>query len=444
MSVSWIGMLMCVCWGLTLLGGLGVHVLENFNGRKLEAYCRMKRRPERFGEILDSQEQASVASQYLLLFGLVLGSLAAGAWFFNSGDVQEHSGKLFSDVGAVQILAWVTSWLVLITLAGLWLPRIVVRYSSSFFLYHSWPVWRTLAIVTSPFAGLGDVFAWLGRRLSDTPEDDSFEEEMIEDDIRTMVQAGQRDGVFANGVPEMIQGVMDLDDADVEEIMTPRSLVDAIDIDSPWEEVLRTVVDSGRTRIPVYRGTLDNVIGVLFAKDILTLYADPNQEFGSGTLETILRKPWFIPGSKPVDQLLQVFLHNRNHMAIVVDEYHQLIGVVTIEDALEEIVGEISDELDIDEEADLIYDEATHQVEAEGKVPVEEVAKLLGIEFPESDDYDTVGGLVIHRLSAIPKEGTEVEISGVRITVLQATTRMVQRVRLELTNGDSSTSAANP
>lgn len=432
MNIGWIGMVMSVCWALALLGGLGFHVLDKFNGRKLEAYCRLKRKPDRFGEILDNHEQALIASQYLLLFGLVLGSLAAGAWFFTNGDVQQQGGRLISSVSATKIAGWVGGWLLLLTLAGLWLPRIVVRYSSSLFLYHSWPVWKGLSILTSPFAGLGDVFTWVGQRLSDTPEDEHFEEEMLEDEIRTMVAVGKRDGVFSEGIPEMIQGVMQLDDADVEEIMTPRSLVDAIDIELPWEDVMTEIANCGRTRIPIYRGTLDNIVGILFVKDLLTLFADSTKQFGAETLESLLRRPWFIPGSKPVDQLLRVFLHNRNHMAIVIDEYHQFIGVVTIEDALEEIVGEIADELDIEEDSDIVYDEVSHQVEAEGKVPIDDVCKLLGVELPESDEYDTIGGLVIHRLSEIPKEGTQVEFDNVCITVVKATERKVQRVRLEI------------
>jgi putative hemolysin len=432
MNTSWLGMLMIVCWGLTLLGGLGSQVLDNFNGRKLEAYCRLKRKPNRYGEILDRHEQAMLAAQYLLLFGLVIGSLAAGGWFFASGDVQTAAGRLSSDASGWQLLSWTAGWLFLLILAGQWLPRIVVRYSSSLFLYHSWPLWQSLSVITSPFAGLGDVFTWLGQRLSDTPTDDQFEEEMLQDEIRTMVAVGKRDGYFAEGIPEMIQGIMQLDEADVEEIMTPRSMVDAIDINLSWEEVLRELANSGRTRIPVYRDSLDNVIGILFVKDLLPLFADSKQEYGPETLESILRRAWFIPGSKPVDQLLRVFLHNRNHMAIVIDEYQQVIGVVTIEDALEEIVGEIADELDVDEDSEIVYDEKTHQVDAEGKVPLDEIGKLLGVELPESDEYDTIGGLVIHRLSEIPKPGTEVELENVRITVVQATERKVQRVRLEI------------
>jgi CBS domain containing-hemolysin-like protein len=425
------------CWAVTLIGGLGVHVLEHFNGRKLEAYCRLHRKPQRFGEILDEYEQVAVASQYLLLFGLVIGSLAAGAWFFTSGEVEVEAGKLTSHVDYFTVAGWVTSWLVLLTLAGLWLPRIVVRYSSSFFLFHSWPLWKGLALLTRPFSGLGDVFTWLGQRLTDEPEDEGFEEEMREDEIRTMITAGQRDGVFSEGVPEMIQGVMDLDENDVQSIMTPRSMVDAINVDLAWEEAVKFVADCGRTRLPVFRGNLDNVIGILFVKDLLCALADKKVEAPAPSIESMLRKPWFIPDSKPVDELLRVFLHNRNHMAIVVDEYHQVVGVVTIEDALEEIVGEIADELDIDEDSELVYDEVNHRVEAEGKVPIESISKLLGVELPEADDYDTVGGLIVHRLSEIPSAGTTVELNGMRMTVLSATKRKVQRVQIELIDADS-------
>lgn len=432
MSISWLGLLMGVCWAITLLGGLGVHVLSNFDGRKLEAYCRLKRRPEKFGEILDLYDEAAVSARYLLHFGLVLGSLAAGGWFYGSGDVTLENGQLSSAVNGITIVGWVVSWLILLTLAGLWLPRIVVRYNSSLFIYHSWALWKLLVNVTSPIAGFGEVFSWVGQRLSDEPQDEDHEEDVLEDEIRTMVAAGQREGVFAPGVQEMIQGVMELDDADVEKIMTPRSMVDAIDISLPWDVVVQNVVACGRTRLPVYRGTPDKIVGILFVKDLLSTLVEHQAAEAPPKLESILRNPWFIPGNKRVDELLQVFLHNRNHMAIVVDEYQQFVGVVTIEDALEEIVGEIADELDIDEDSGLFYDAETHQVEAEGKVPVESIGKLLGVSLPESDDYDTVGGLIIHRLSEIPSIGTEVELNGIRLTVIKATKRKIQRIRLEL------------
>jgi putative hemolysin len=438
MNASWLWTLMIVSWCASLIGGLGSYVLTHFNGKRLEAYCRLKRNTPRFGEILDGHEQAASSAMYLLLFALVLGSLSAGIWLTLANDLQIPATHQLSS-SAMATIAWYgLGWLFLLTLAGLWLPRVVVYYSSALFIYHSWPFWRALNLAASPLVGLGNVFSWIGQRLSDEPENEDLEEEILEDEIRTMVTAGQRDGVFSAGIPEMIQGVMDLDETDVAEIMTPRSLVDALDVSANWMQVLRAVSDCGRTRIPVYEGHLDNVVGILFVKDLLTALAKEDFAPGPEPLRQFLRKPWFIPGGKPVDELLRVFLHNRNHMAIVVDEYHQFIGVVTIEDALEQIVGEITDELDLDEESEVIYHDQSHTVEAEGKVRLESLNKLLGIELPESDDYDTIGGLVIHRLSRIPEAGTRVELDHVIITVLRSTKRTVLRVRIELQSADPS------
>ncbi|GIW98066.1 MAG: hemolysin activation protein [Pirellulaceae bacterium] len=433
MDVDWLLWVMIAGWACTLLGGLGVHVLDNFNGRRLEAYCRLRRKPERFGEILDNYEDAAIAAQYVLLCGLVIGSVAAGGWFLHGLIANQGQAAAPATFPAAwPLTGWFVSWLFLLILAGLWLPRLIVFYSSSQFLYYTWPLWRCLTTLMQPIVALGDVFSWLGYRLSDDPSGVIPEEEMIEDEIRTMVTAGQRDGFFGEGIPEMIEGVMELSENDVASIMTPRSMIDALEVHTPWEEMLQRVIECGRTRIPVYEQTLDNIIGILFVKDLLRVLADPTKPRNEQVLRSILRKAWFIPANKPVDELLRMFLHNRNHMAIVVDDYQQVMGVVTIEDALEEIVGEIADELDLDEEAEVKYDPTDHSVEAEGKVPVEVAAKALGVELPDSDDYDTVGGLVVHRMQRIPVPGEWVDVGKVRITVLQATPRAVKRVRLEL------------
>ena len=432
MIIHWLHLTMLMGCIIALVGGLGLHVIENYNGRRLEAYCRLKRKSQLFGEVLDQQNAAFTGTIYFLLFGLVVGSLAAGARLTLPSVVRIDSSELQVSWGWVLLLSWVFIWLMANILCALWLPRLIVRENTSLFLYYSWPFWRAIAAISSPFVLLGESFRWLGQRLSDVPDDEDEEEELLHDDIRTMVQAAQRDGVISEVVPDMIQGVMKLNNVEVAEIMTPRSMVDAINADQPWDEIVRQAVECHRTRIPIYRNTIDNCIGILFVKDLLVLLADPDQPSSPTSVEAILRKPWFVPGNKTVDELLRVFLHNRNHMGIVVDEFQQVLGVVTIEDALEEIVGEIADELDLDEDSQISYNPESHEVEAEGMVPVDSISKLLGIDIPESDDYDTIGGLVIHRLSEIPKEGTQVEVAGLRITVLKATKRHVQRVRLQV------------
>ena len=223
MAVSWLFALMIMGCLLAMLGGLGVHIIENYDGRRLEAYCRLRRQPELFGQVLDRQEQAFVASLYMLLFGLVVGSLAAGGWRVLSFPHGANAESLTLGSGAAQLAAWWLIWLFINVLVGLWLPQLMVRQSASLLLFHTWPFWSLLAAVASPLVALGNLFSWVGQRLSDVPSEEDQEEEMLQDEIRTMVQAAQREGVVSDVVPEMIQGVMQLGEGEVAEIMTPRT-----------------------------------------------------------------------------------------------------------------------------------------------------------------------------------------------------------------------------
>jgi CBS domain containing-hemolysin-like protein len=214
--------------------------------------------------------------------------------------------------------------------------------------------------------------------------------------------------------------------------MTPRSAVDAIDGDLPCLDILTRVAETGRTRLPVYRETPDNIIGILYAKDLLPLLTSNHQESAleKFSLQSLLRKPWFVPDTKQVDELLRDFLHNRNHIAIVLDSYHQFVGVVTIEDALEQIVGEIADELD-DEVTNLARVVETGEiVDAEAQVSIDDLNKKFGWHLPESDDYDTLGGLIISRLGTIPPESTQLLVDGISMEVTRATKRQILRVKL--------------
>jgi len=221
-----------------------------------------------------------------------------------------------------------------------------------------------------------------------------------------------------------------LGDTDVSDIMTPRSNVDAFEIGLGWDDALSFVIHAGRTRIPVYQDKLDNIVGVLFVKDLLTELSKPDDE-PTRPIRELLREAWFVPKTRPVDDMLQDFLNTRSHLAIVLDEYESVAGVVTIEDVLEEIVGEIVDESDkdVDEEISPI-DEKT--AEARGSAHLDELNDQLGIDLPESDDYDTVAGLVLEHLGHVPKVGESIVEGRVRIAVLDASRRRIERVRIEV------------
>lgn len=404
-------------FALSSIGGLGGELLDRFAGRSLEAYCRLRGNRERFGAILDHQEVTIRGSEYLRMIGTVL--------FLIGGTAALFVGVVLP--AASQLVAWAVGAGALMMLVHIWLPAAVTRFASTPVLYHTWPFWRLLSIVMSPLAAPGELVEALTRRLAGKVESDDENEEQLEDEIRTIIAAGTREGFFGPGVREMIQGVMTLHEDTVGHIMTPRGDVDAVDASAAWSDVLESVIDSGRTRLPVYQETLDQVIGVLYVKDLLPHLAAGT--LSEQTVAEIARKPWMVPKDRSVELLLREFLHSRSHMAIVLDEFQQTAGVVTIEDALEEIVGEIVDESDQEEEFGiLVVDDAT--VEVDGRVMIDDLNELVGWDLPESEDYETIAGYVLYHTGAIPEPGHRLLIGDAEIEVLHATNRKIESVRI--------------
>jgi CBS domain containing-hemolysin-like protein len=299
-------------------------------------------------------------------------------------------------------------------------------------LFHTWRFWQAVRIAFHPFRALESLFVAIGLRLSDRRDGDRAEEESLEDEIRTLAIRGERKGLVTRSMREMIAGVMNLDEGQVSQIMTPRSKVDAIDIEWSWERMMEAVAQSGRTRMPVYEGSLDHIIGILFVKDLMVFLQQQEQPEDPSQLRRMLRETWMIPATRQVDELLKDFLVRRSHMAIVVDEFQQTLGVVTIEDALEEIVGEIADELDVDETLPMYVEDSDGGFSLAGVFEVAAANRLHALELPESDDYETVAGLVVSHLGSIPKLGTKIRIGKYQFVVTQCNARQVQRVRLTL------------
>ncbi len=406
---------------LSSVGGLGGELLDRFAGRSLEAYCRLKKNRERFGAVLDHQDVAIRGSEYLRMIGTVA--------FLVGGTAAMFVGQ--TNPTRIDMLIWCVCAGVMMMMTHVWLPTAVTRFASTKVLYHTWPFWRSLSTVMSPLAAPGELIEVMTRRIAGKEESEDEDEEQLEDEIRTIVAAGTREGYFGPGVREMITGVMTLHEDTVGHIMTNRDDVDAIDITASWPEVLSTIVEAGRTRFPVYEGTLDHVVGVLYVKDLLPFLK--THEAPVEPLSEIIRKPWTVPVDRSVELLLREFLHSRSHMAIVLDEFQQTAGVVTIEDALEEIVGEIVDESDEDEEFTItIINEST--VEVDGRVMIDDLNELLGWDLPESDDYETIAGYVLSHAGVIPSQGQSLTIGQAEIEVLQASHRKIESMRVHLPN----------
>jgi putative hemolysin len=213
-------------------------------------------------------------------------------------------------------------------------------------------------------------------------------------------------------------------------VMTPRTEMHMLQAQQPWDEVLEYITSVGHTRLPVYDKSRDDIVGILYIKDLLPELAKSSEETRRPITE-ILRKPLFVPESKAVDDLLQLFQHSRTHIAIVLDEYGGVSGLVTIEDVLEEIVGEIEDEFDAEVEEDIrkIDDDTC---EALGRAHVDQINALMGFDLPEDETFDTIGGFVFDQFGRVPTTGESLTWNdAVQVKVLEAARRRVGKVRLE-------------
>lgn len=406
---------------LTCLAAIGAKSLTVFSRHELEEICRRRGKPLRLGQILKRYEQVGLAAETLQVVGTAAVILCGTFWVW----LESHE-RVAADWRI--LAAGIAVGSLLLLAVEIWIPWAVARLWSAAFVYYSWPLWQNVYVLLTPLilgAKFFDaVFHRLAGRLPEEPNEESFE-----DEIRTIVTEGHREGLLEEDAREMIESVMELGDVDVSEIMTPRTDMISIPVTLPWKEVLDLIISKGHTRIPVYERNRDDIVGLLYSKDLLPLLAEGTVE-PSQPWTSILREPFFVPETKPVDVLLQEFQRSRNQMAIVLDEYGGVSGLVTMEDVLEEIVGEIIDEYDKDL-VDGIRKLTDGAAEVLAKVHIDEVNERLGLTLPEEGDFDTVGGLVFSELGHVPLVGEELMIGAVRIAVLEATNRRVLRVRIE-------------
>ncbi|MHB9102376.1 MAG: HlyC/CorC family transporter [Sulfuricella sp.] len=223
----------------------------------------------------------------------------------------------------------------------------------------------------------------------------------------------------------MIEGVLQVSEMQVRDVMIPRAQMDVVDIADAPEKFIPFVIETAHSRFPVIDKDKDDVIGILLAKDLLRYYA--GQEFN---VRDMLRPAVFIPESKRLNVLLKEFRSNRNHIAIVVDEYGGVAGIVTIEDVLEQIVGEIEDEYDYDEQEDNIIRVPDGRFRVKAQAEIADFNEVMGTEFSD-EDYDTVGGLVVSKFGRMPKRGEHVAFDGLRFSVLRADSRRLYSLLVE-------------
>jgi putative hemolysin len=273
---------------------------------------------------------------------------------------------------------------------------------------------------------LGAPFSWLARKLQPIPsQTESPMGAVTDDELKTWVEAGQNKGALEEGERKMIYSIFHLSDTLCREIMVPRIDLLALEVGTPLEEAIHQITNRGHSRVPVYEDHIDNIIGVLYAKDILKTSLDCDKP---DNIRPLLRPAYFVPEAKKVDDLLREMQEKRVHLAVVVDEYGGMAGLVTLEDVVEEIVGEIRDEYDASEEKQ--YEKVgENEYIFMGRVDVEDVNEILDTHLTR-EVADTLGGFIYGEIGRVPVEGEKVEVEGWTLTVEQVLGRRIRRVRI--------------
>ena len=250
---------------------------------------------------------------------------------------------------------------------------------------------------------------------------------MSTEELKLLVERGTEQGILEAEEEQMISAVMELGERRVHEVMVPRVDVVAVPVDAPVDALVDTIITQGHSRIPVYEGSIDEIVGIVYAKDLLPYLKGTEQPPDTRSL---MRPPVFVPESRTIDDLLHEFQRSKVHIAVVIDEYGGTAGVVTIEDLIEEIVGEIQDEYDVGE-APMLEKLSDDEARVDGRVAVDDLAEAFDIHLngADSDEYDTVGGLVYHYVGGIPRVGDTVEVDGLTLTVESTDGRRVGKVR---------------
>ncbi|MGI8609083.1 MAG: hemolysin family protein [Candidatus Dormibacteria bacterium] len=253
---------------------------------------------------------------------------------------------------------------------------------------------------------------------------------VTEDELKMLVTVGEEEGIIEEEEREMIHGVIEIGDMSVREVMIPRIDIVAVEVNKPVDQIVKLVLKHGHTRIPVFEETIDHIVGVAYAKDLLR-YSSQRRPAGvetKGDLRKIMRKPYFVPENKNLSEFLHEMRENRVHMATVIDEHGQTAGIITIEDIIEEIVGPIRDEYDVMEEEELQF-LAPNEAVLDARVSLDDAREELGLQLP-ADDVDSLGGFIYSHLGAIPRAGEVINLEGVRMTVVSVRGQRIGKVRV--------------
>lgn len=312
------------------------------------------------------------------------------------------------------------------------LAHAIARYLTEGLVISALPWLRVATTLCLPMLKILSFVDEIVRRLSGSVASD---EKAAEEDLLHRIEETQREGALDEESATMLENIVEFSSTDVAEVMTPRTDIEGIELTNDLASIRSFIAEAGHSRIPVYRDNLDNIAGILYVKDLVPYLGEDASGFA---LEPLLRQPIIVPETKSVRELLADFQKSEVHMAVVVDEYGGTEGLVTIEDVLEEIVGEIHDEHEPDDEEEPTINriDGVH-FEVDARFHIDDLNEQLGLNIPESAEYDTLGGFVLAQFGKVPQIGESIDLYGARFTTLAASPTHVQRLGVELSEQSS-------
>jgi putative hemolysin len=307
------------------------------------------------------------------------------------------------------------------------LSSAVARHVTVILVAGALPVLRILSALTLP---LNKGVAFVDEAVRRLTGANLREQQEAEAELLRSIEDTHREGALDEASAAMLENVVEFSSTDVGEVMTPRTDIDGIELTDDLAAIRAFIVESGHSRIPVYRENLDNIAGILYVKDLIRYLGEDASDF---RLEPLLRQPIAIPETKPVSELLLDFQKSEVHLAMVIDEYGGTAGLVTIEDVLEEIVGEIHDEHEPGDEGEPEMHEIDgYHAEVDGRSHLDDLNERLGLDLPEDAEFDTIAGFVLATLGRVPTDGETFESHNARFTALETTPTHVRKVGVEL------------
>lgn len=363
-----------------------------------------------------------IRTEVLLSIHLLIQSLmVAGAVFLFAAFNRRQVPYVAGIPGTVGLM------FVLIVLFRQLIPRLIVARNPEMVLMYLFPVFRLCIFVMRPFARLMTAVLNYFHSWEEEIGPDKKEEEATDAEIQAFIDAGQEEGILADTEGEMIQSIVHFGDKIVREIMTPRTQIVSIDINSSIEKLVQLMTSRSHTRVPVYRDDLDNVEGFIHERDLLQFWQRPDLAAVPRPLAKLVRPIHLVPETKPVDDLLNEMKLRGDQMVLVVDEYGGISGLATMEDLIEEIVGEIHDDESTEER---IVQENPGVYLVPGSVELSTLSETLGAGFANDTECKTVAGAVVELFGRLPSAGEKIEHQGVFVEVLDADRRKVRRLRM--------------